>query len=181
MSRPKSATLRHELRVRLRLVEAAHDAEADADVALLHEAGDDGVQRPFARRQLVGVPGFQREQGAAVVQREAGARRHQAAPEALEDALDERHDVAVAIDGGQVDRCRRRRRWSARPDRSGSTCAAARARSIDAARRAARALSSSAATGAVSKRGSPTHRSMSAYASFLASIIACSVSALWKP
>ena len=42
-----------ELRVRLRLVEAAHDAEADLDVALLHERRDDRVQRPLARREHV--------------------------------------------------------------------------------------------------------------------------------
>ena len=64
-----------ELRVRLRLVEAAHDAEADLHVALLHERRDDRVQRPLARRERVRVAVFEREQRAAVVQHEAGARR----------------------------------------------------------------------------------------------------------
>ncbi len=44
-----------ELRVRLRLVPAAHDAEADAHIALLHEAGDDGVQRTLVPGQHVGA------------------------------------------------------------------------------------------------------------------------------
>ena len=43
----------HELRVRLRLVEAAHDAEPDPHVALFHERRDDRVQRALARREHV--------------------------------------------------------------------------------------------------------------------------------
>ena len=45
-----------ELRVRLRLVEAAHDPEPDPHVALLHEPRDDRVQRPLARREPFGCP-----------------------------------------------------------------------------------------------------------------------------
>ena len=47
--------VRDELRVRLRLVPAAHDAEPDLHVVLLHERRDDRVQRPLARRQRVGL------------------------------------------------------------------------------------------------------------------------------
>ena len=96
--------VRHELRVRLALVPAAHDAEADLVVALLHEGRDDGVQRALARRQRVRLVLAQREQAAAVLQHEAGARRHQSRAEAAVVALDERHDVAVLVDDRHVDR-----------------------------------------------------------------------------
>ena len=42
-----------KLRVRLRLVQAAHDAEADVDVVLLHEGRNDGVERALARRERI--------------------------------------------------------------------------------------------------------------------------------
>ena len=72
-----------------------------------------------------GWPGSSVKQRAAILQGKAGARRHQPATEAVEDALDERDDVAVAIDGGV--------RHTVSPpgpvvnpsSRSGSTCAAA--------------------------------------------------------
>ena len=43
------------------------------DVAALHEAGNDRVQRPLARRERVRVAVLEREQRAAVVQREAAS------------------------------------------------------------------------------------------------------------
>src|SRR5579872_6727300 len=86
-----------ELCVRLGLVESTHDTEADLYVALLHECGDDGVQRAFARREHVRVAFFEREQSAAVMQHESAARRHESAAEATVKTLDERDDVAVAI------------------------------------------------------------------------------------
>ena len=46
----------------------------------------------------------EREQPAAVLQHEAGARRHQARAEAAVVALDQRDDVAVLVDRGHVDR-----------------------------------------------------------------------------
>ena len=51
----------NELRVRLRLVQAAHDSEAHVHVALFHEGRDDGVEGPLARRQRVGMAGRHRE------------------------------------------------------------------------------------------------------------------------
>ena len=42
-----------ELRVRLRLVQSAHDAEADVHVVLLHEPRNDGVERALPRREHV--------------------------------------------------------------------------------------------------------------------------------
>src|SRR5579884_2552442 len=63
----------NELRVRLRLIEAAHDAEGDARFALLHEGGDDRVQRALVAGHDVGRAGLEIEEGAAVLQRKAGA------------------------------------------------------------------------------------------------------------
>ena len=67
-------------------------------------AGNDRVQRALARSEHVRMVGLQREQRAAVVQHEAGSRRHDAAAEARIQALNQRDDVAVLVDGGQVDR-----------------------------------------------------------------------------
>ena len=72
--------------------------------ALLHEPRNDGVKRTFARRQHVRVLLVEREERPAILQREAGPGRHESAAKALVDALDQRHDVAVAIDRRQVDR-----------------------------------------------------------------------------
>src|ERR1700730_16585359 len=93
----------HELRVRLRLVPAALDAEADISFALLQEAGNDVVQRSLAPFQRVGQAGFQGEEGPAVVQHESRSRGHEARSKAVVVALDERDDVSVAVDHAQVD------------------------------------------------------------------------------
>ena len=45
----------HELRVGLGLVPSAHDPESDPGVSLLHEAGDQRVQRAFVGRERVGL------------------------------------------------------------------------------------------------------------------------------
>src|SRR5262245_45636296 len=47
--------IRHKLRVRLRLIEAAHDAESNADTILFHERGNDRMQRTLSRRECVRV------------------------------------------------------------------------------------------------------------------------------
>jgi hypothetical protein len=46
-----------ELRVSLRLVPAPHDAEADVDVSLLHEGGNDGVEGTLVSASELGSPG----------------------------------------------------------------------------------------------------------------------------
>jgi hypothetical protein len=43
----------NKLRVGLRLIPAAHNAKADVNVALLHEGGDDGMERTAQRGVLV--------------------------------------------------------------------------------------------------------------------------------
>ena len=78
-------------------------------VAAFHEPRDDRVQRPLARSERVRVRLVEREQCAAVVQREAGAGRDDRGAEPFVDALDQRDDVAVAVDDGEVDRVVARR------------------------------------------------------------------------
>ena len=59
---------------RLGLHAAAHVAEGHQRRAILHhEAGDDGVERPLARRHDVGTLGIERERRTSVVQHEATA------------------------------------------------------------------------------------------------------------
>src|SRR5208337_2948647 len=65
--------IRDELRVRLRLVPAAHDAERHAKIALLRKPRDDGVAGTLAAGQRVGRAGVQREERSAIVQRNSRA------------------------------------------------------------------------------------------------------------
>ena len=51
----------HELRMRLRLIKASHDAETDTDTILFHKRGNDRVQRAFSRRERIRVISFQRK------------------------------------------------------------------------------------------------------------------------
>jgi len=53
---PMIGDVGNELRVRLRLVPAAHDAESDLHLSLLQETGDDGVDRALARRERAATP-----------------------------------------------------------------------------------------------------------------------------
>ena len=92
-----------ELRVGLRLVPAAHDAEADVDVALLHEGRDDGVQGTLVSGERIGQAGRELEAGAAVMEGEAETGSDHAGAVAGVVALDERDDVAVLVDGGEID------------------------------------------------------------------------------
>src|SRR5262245_4160462 len=92
-----------KLRVGLRLVESAHDAEPDPDIVFLHEAGNDRVEGTLARRQAVGMALLEREERSAVVQREAPSLRDEPAPESCVDALNQGDDHAVPVDGGKVD------------------------------------------------------------------------------
>src|SRR5262249_57793409 len=96
--------VRHELRVCLRLVPAAHDAEADPRAVALHESRDDRVQWALARLEHVWVIAVEREEGTAVLQREAGARWDEPGAERMVHALNQGHDVAVAVDGREIDR-----------------------------------------------------------------------------
>ena len=78
------------LHVPLRLHVAPHHAEAEPGLAVLgDEAGDDRVERPLVRLEAVGVRRVEREQAAAVLEREAEVARDVARAEAVEVALDQ--------------------------------------------------------------------------------------------
>ena len=73
---PEIHDVGNKLGMRLGLVPASHDAESDACIALLHERGNDGVQRTLVWRERVRMAALEREQPAPVLQREAGSGRH---------------------------------------------------------------------------------------------------------
>ena len=60
-----------ELCVGLCLVPAAHNAEADVDVAFLHEGRDNGVQGTLVSGERIRQAGSELESGAAVMKGEA--------------------------------------------------------------------------------------------------------------
>ena len=62
------------------------------------------MKGPLAGRDRVGVAGNRAEAGAAIVQEDPALRRHDAGAERGKQRVDERHGVAVAIDGAEVDR-----------------------------------------------------------------------------
>src|ERR1700679_535329 len=70
--------VRDKLRVRLRLIPAAHNTERDAHIALFHESRDDRMDRPLAACESVGVCLIEREKAAAVLQRETRSTNREA-------------------------------------------------------------------------------------------------------
>src|ERR1700685_4594070 len=62
--------IRDKLGMRLRLIPAAHNAESDSHIALLHESRDNRMDRPLAARQNIRMVLIEREKTAAVLQRE---------------------------------------------------------------------------------------------------------------
>ena len=94
-----------DLRVSLRLHGAAHQAEGEPGPAVLrHHGRYDGMEGPLVGGEGVAVRGIQREELAPVLDRKPRALRHDARSESPEDALDERHGVAVLVDDGHVGR-----------------------------------------------------------------------------
>ena len=67
-----------ELRVRLRLVVAAHDSEGDALIAFLHERRNDRVQRAFVPGECVRRGRIEVEERPTILQHEPRMARHQA-------------------------------------------------------------------------------------------------------
>src|ERR1700679_264096 len=88
-----------ELRVGLSLVPAAHDAEADMDLALLHEGRDDGVERPLMSGEGVRQAGSELKDVATALKREAESWGDKTSAIAGIVALNERDNVAVLVDG----------------------------------------------------------------------------------
>ena len=89
----------------LRLHVAAHHAKAHHRLAVFgEEAGNDRLERPLARRHAIGVVRVEREAIAAVLQRHAPLRDHDARAEAHVVALDEGDHHAGGIGGSEIDR-----------------------------------------------------------------------------
>ena len=66
-----------------------------------HERGNDGVQRTLVSRNGVRHPGRKLKSCAAILKREAEARRDHACPVACVVTLNQRNDVAFLVDGGR--------------------------------------------------------------------------------
>ncbi len=67
-----------ELRVRLGLIESAHDSEGDALIAARHEAGNDRVQRALVAGEGIWRRWIKREESAAILQDEPSSVCHDA-------------------------------------------------------------------------------------------------------
>ena len=96
-----------ELGVGERLIRAAHDAEADVQIVLLHKTGNDRMERPFAGRQGVGLRLVEAETAAAVVEMETHAIDGDPGGPEAGDALDPRGNVAFTIDDAEIGRVAR--------------------------------------------------------------------------
>src|SRR5271166_3394530 len=94
--------IRNKLRMSKRLIEAAHDAKANVLLAVLHERGNDGVERALATGKRIGRRGIEREKASAVLQGESHAHHGHVRSKVVVVALDEREDIAFAIDDGEV-------------------------------------------------------------------------------
>src|SRR5215472_13610340 len=88
--------------MRKRLVCASHNAEPDVLVSMLHERRNNRVKRTLPWAEDIWRTGIERKQCATILQYESQAAHGNAGPERLEITLDERNDVAFAIDRGQI-------------------------------------------------------------------------------
>jgi hypothetical protein len=77
------------LGVGLGLVPAAHDAKAYSELISTHECRDDGVQRPFAGCEHVGMRSIERKQRAAVLEGKPSSICDDTGSKAREVALDQ--------------------------------------------------------------------------------------------
>ena len=102
---PEIDEIHHDLRVALRLVVAAHDAERHPGPPVFHdERGDQRVQRALVRCDLIRMARREIEQAAAIVQEDPRIAGDDARPEIREQRLNERHEVSFAVGDGHVDR-----------------------------------------------------------------------------
>ena len=77
---------------------AAGDAERHHCFSLLRDhGGNDRVQRPLAPGNRIGMAGLEHEAASAVVEDDPGRRADDAAPEVIEDRIDERHGVPIGV------------------------------------------------------------------------------------
>src|SRR6202011_2976720 len=96
--------VRYKLRVRLRLVPSAHNAEGNSDLIFLHERGDDRVQRTLVTCERIRRSWIEAEQRAAVMENESGAVGDQSRAEFRVVRFDQRDHVAFTIDDVQISR-----------------------------------------------------------------------------
>src|SRR5205814_1752360 len=95
----------NEMRMADRLIVPAHDPEWHYRTTVLDQhARDDRVERPFARRNRVGMAWDRAEPGAAVVQQDAALRRQDPGAKGREQRVDEGAGVALAINRAEIDR-----------------------------------------------------------------------------
>src|SRR5262249_18810436 len=106
----------NELRMRLRLVEAAHDSKCNPQIALRHESRNDGVQWPFAAGQHVRAARVESEKAATILEDEPCSRGHQTGAEGAVIALDVRNHVSLGIHRAQVSGIVAHRQYLARWD-----------------------------------------------------------------
>ena len=116
---PEYEHVNEELRMSLRLHSAAHQAERHVRLVaasvsrgvgtrLRDESRNERVKRTLARRHGVRQTWLHRESRPAIVQREPGARHDDPRAEFVEQAVDERHHVAVFVRDREIDRLARR-------------------------------------------------------------------------
>src|SRR5579871_4070269 len=145
-----------DLEIDLHLVVGAGGAkDAPQTPILQHQRRVHRVADAAPGRQAVRVPRLEMPIGHAVVEQDAGVAGHDPGAKAAVDALDAGNGVAVAVGGAEIGRV--------------AAGAAARRRSIRAARAAAYSAESKCANGGATVRGSAPQRSRSAKASFFAS------------
>src|SRR5262249_43065258 len=86
-----------------RLIMSAHHPERHYRAAILDQrAGDDRMERQFARRDRVWVMRDRTETSAAIVQQHTALRREDPCSKRREQRIDERAGVAVAVDDTEV-------------------------------------------------------------------------------
>src|SRR3954454_18118544 len=73
----------NELRMRQRLVCAAHNSKTDVLISAFHKGRDDGVERAFVWREYIWRIGIQRKQRTTILQHESHAFHRDAGAEAL--------------------------------------------------------------------------------------------------
>ena len=139
-----------------------------------NHAGHQRMHAALMRADAVGMIFIERKQMAAILQNNSGLRLDDARAEAHEVALNERNQIAFAVRRGDI--LRVRAAWA----RSGYSPAALFIR-ICPRSFSARLAANKSRTSTFMKSRSASWRSRSANASFFASIIRCSASALCAP
>ena len=91
-----------KLRVGQRLIHAAHDAEANVLVAVLHEGGNDGVEGTLAAGECIGRLAIDGKEASAILKHEPHAQHRNIRSKRIIVALDKGKDITFAIDDGEI-------------------------------------------------------------------------------